>query len=175
MKFYSGRLMVSAFVLALFAPLAAAQDARGCNCSNPININIVKNSGMTNGYRADFRADMRMNQMTYGDKGVNKHFTDSIEYRLPSDTCETTTTVTWTIKNISGNSLQGNDSTGIYQNGAALVSHPIGALATGTTRSYSYTMTPAQAKARRVSVFAQDDTAVTEFRVVVTGCCIKPN
>ena len=147
----------------------------GCPCSNPVNINVDKNSGPTNGHKPDFPAAVRMNQMTYNDQGINKHFTDTISWKLPTDSCEVTAVATWTVRNNRANGLQANDTTGIWLNGAPLVSHPIGSLPSMGTKTFSYTFTGQQAKIGRASVVAQDDSAVIDFKVRVIGCCIKPN
>ena len=147
----------------------------GCNCSNPVNITIAKNKGATNGYAKDFGSGIRMNQMTYDDKRVDMHFTDTIQWKLPTKTCETTAKATWTVKNNGGNGLQSNDATYIFLNGKVLVGHNIGALNTGGTKTYTYTFKPAEAKEGRASLYTQDDSAVIDFKVDVRGCCITPN
>ncbi len=158
-----------------FAQDGARQIGSGCACSNPVNITVDKNSGPTNGHKPDFPAIARMNQMTYNDQGVDKFFTDTISWKLPTDACEVQAVATWTVRNNRANGLQKNDTTGIWLNGAPLVSHQIGALPSKGTKTYTYTFTPQQAKAGRASLVAQDDTAVIDFKVRVTGCCIKPN
>ena len=190
MKFPTRRLLLTSVSVAAFMGFgtAMAQDAERaamvrpiemgkCPCSHPVNISIRKgpSGSATNGTKSDAPPTWRMNQAVYDEKGVDKHFGDTISWKLPTNTCETTTTVSWTVKNNANNSLQNNDSTGLWLNGAALVSHAIGKLPLGQSKTYSYTMTPTQAKNMRVTLLAQDDTAVTDFRVTVVGCCINPN
>jgi hypothetical protein len=186
MKFNTRRTLLSGLSLAALmcaGSVLAQETARpmprdmspNCNCSSPVAINIVKNSGATAGLQSDFPSNFKVNQMTYNDPSINKHFGDTIKWTLPTSACETTTKVSWVVKNISGDGLQNNDTTGLWQNGSAIMSTKIGLLAKGANKPFSVTLTPAQAKAGRISLAAQDDTAVTEFKVQITGCCITPN
>jgi hypothetical protein len=155
--------------------MAKEERGGGCLCSNPVNITTRKNQGATNGYKPDFGPGIRMNQMTYDDKRVDLHFTDTIQWKLPTKNCETTAKATWTVKNNGGNGLQSNDQTYLFLNGKILVQNNIGAMNTGATKTYTYTFKPAEAKEGRASLYTQDDTAVIDFKVEVRGCCITPN
>lgn len=157
---------------------SSAGEGRGnCTCPSPININITKKSGPTSGVPSDFPANFAANQMTYNDPRFDLHFTDTIRWDVPKGTCELTSgVVTWTVKNMASNGIQNNDSTGLWINGSPLPGsgHTI-PLAPGATKTFTYNLTPAQIRNGRVSLAAQDDTAVVEFKVAIKGCCIRPN
>jgi hypothetical protein len=177
-------MLALALVVMLSGGVSSAQtsgprtaDGGGCSCPNPVNINITKSSGPTSGLQSDYPANFAANQMTYNDPRFDLHFTDTIRWDLPKGSCQLTSgVVTWTVKNTAANGIQDNDSTGLWINGAQLPGsgHTI-PIAPGTTKTFTYTLTPAQMRTGRVSLAVQDDTAVLNFSVAIRGCCITPN
>jgi hypothetical protein len=160
------------------SPCVLAQaPARPDGCSNPVAISVVKSSGGTNASRADFPPSVRVNQASYNDPAANKHFSDTLTWRLPTETCEISkAVVSWTVKNSAGDGLSIKETTSLWFNGAALVTHNLQpSLAKGQSRSFSFNLPPSAIKTGRVSVSAQEDLAVTEFKIEIVGCCIRPN
>lgn len=98
----------------LGAGAVMAKEGGKCICAFPVNFKQIKNSGPTQGLQSDVPSNFKANQMTYNDPGTEKHFTDTISWTLPTKTCQfDKATVTWTVKNIAGNGIQSNDSTGL--------------------------------------------------------------
>jgi hypothetical protein len=165
---------------ALFVSTAGVAQERasggGTPCPKPVTFVINKTSGTTNVNKADIPASFRANQMTYDDKGVDKHFSDTIAWDLPREQCcaYSEAVVTWTVKNNGNNGLQGNDSTGLWFNGSAIVSHLVGGLAPGATKTFTHALTMQQIQQGRITLLAQDDTAVVKFEVRIRGCCLTP-
>lgn len=158
-------------------PTGGPAATNGCTCPNPINFRVVKNTGATSGVQADFPSNFAVNQMTYSDGRADLHFGDSISWTLPRGACQVTRgVVTWKVKNMAANSIQDNDSTGLWFGGAQLPGsgHTV-AMPPGQVLSFSHTLTPAEIRNGRVSLAAQDDTAVIEFTVEIQGCCVTPN
>lgn len=190
MNFATRRLILSLVSVGsvMAAGLATAQDATSaamarpqasgsCPCSNPVNINIVKNSGATTPFAADFAAGQLTANMTgYNSTLVNKLFAETIQWTLPTKTCELTGKLSYTVKNVANNGLQANDLTVLMHNGAQVpgTRHSI-QLPVGQSQTFSYPLTPAQIQSGRVSIFVQDDTSVTDVRVSISGCCIRAN
>ena len=103
-----------------------------------------------------------------------EHFTDTISWTRPTKTCQFDyAKVTWTVKNIAGNGMQSNYTTGLWQNGSQLPGsgHNI-AMAKGQQLTFTQVLTPAQISVGHLTLVAQDDSAVTSFAVDITGCCI---
>ena len=182
------QLLKSAF---LFISLASANSAfsqaaapggrEECHCSNPVNVHIVKNSGPTSPVASDFRADMRLNQQGYNATQPNTHFADTLQWKMPaSKTCELTGKLSVKLKNL-GTSLSSNDTAGVFSGGRAVpgFSQSQGQVwssgqGAGATRTLTYQLTGAMMHQGRLSFFVQDDTAVQEMRLDITGCCITP-
>jgi hypothetical protein len=186
MKNFTRRIILSglSFAALLGAGAILAQDlpigpkypvGGGCHCSNPVNINIVKNSGASNPDPADFQPVHLTNNAPYNSPMANKFFAETIRWRLPTRTCELTGKVSYTVKNVANSSLQSNDTTALMVGGSSqpgtsqLIQLPV-----GQSHTYSYPLTSAQLLAGKVSIFVQDDTSVTNVQVTITGCCIKP-
>ena len=178
-------------LMALGADSAFAQaagerptDPRGgpCHCSDPVNVLIVKNSGPTSAVAGgDFRSDMRLNQQSYNATQPNTHFTDTLQWKMPtSKTCELKGQVTIKLKNL-GTSLSSNDSAGVFANGIAVpgFSQGVGTVwssgqGAGALKTLTYQLNTQMMQLGKLSFFAQDDTAVQEIRVEISGCCINP-
>ena len=176
-------------LMALGAGTAFAQatgekptDPRGgpCNCSNPVNVHIVKNSGSTSPVASDFRSDMRLNESPYNGTQVNKFFTDTLQWKVPaSKTCELKGQVTIKLKNL-GSSLSNNDTATVMAGGQAVprMSLGPGALWTSSTpgqlKTLNYQLTTQMMLSGKLSFVTQDDTAVQEISVHIEGCCITP-
>jgi hypothetical protein len=163
---------------AVMEPAGQKFPVLGCDsCSNPVNINIVKASGPTTPDPADFLPTHLVNPAGYNATQPNKLFAETIRWKLPAiRTCELKGTVTYTVKNVLNNSLQNTDSTALMSGGASIpgTSHPLN-LAPNQSQSFSYPLTSAQIHSGKISIFVQDDTAVTQVRVHIRGCCINPN
>lgn len=161
--------------------LVARPAPDSCNCSNPVNVHIVKNAGPTSALANEIRPDFRLNQQAYNHTQPNTHFTDTLRWKMPaSRTCELKGTLTIKVKNL-GTSLSSNDSVGVFQNGAVVpgMQQGPGVLWTsgqgaGTLKTITFPLTGAIMAQGQVTVFAQDDTAVQEVRVDIRGCCITP-
>jgi len=166
-----------------FAQATAPQPMDGpCHCSNPVNVHIVKNSGPTHADANDFtNPGVRLNQAPYNGTQVNQHFTETLKWNMPrSTTCELTGTVSIKLKNLG--TLSSNDSAGLFEKGRALpgFSQGVGTLwssnqGAGALRTLTYQLTSNMIKRGQLSIFVQDDTAVQEIKVDITGCCIVPN
>ncbi|MES2941915.1 MAG: hypothetical protein V4772_03485 [Pseudomonadota bacterium] len=162
---------------AVMAPGGQKFPIADCNfCSNPVNINIVKNSGATNPDTTDFLPTHLNNNVGYNSPQVNKFFAETIRWKLPTRTCELKGTVSYTVKNVANNGLQNNDTTALMASGAAVpgTSKPI-SLLMGQSQTFSYPLTSGQIHSGKISIFVQDDTSVTNVQVNIRGCCINPN
>ena len=159
-----------------FSPMEPRLPAQICNCSNPVNINIVKNSGVTSPDTADFLPTHLNNNVGYNAPQANKFFAETIRWKLPTRTCELKGTVRYTVKNVANSGLQNNDTTALMSAGASVAgtSQAIN-LALGQSKTFSYPLTSAQIHSGKVSIFVQDDTSVTNVQVNIRGCCINPN
>ncbi len=144
-------------------------------CPQPNVITLVKISGPTAHEPADIPANFKPVR-SFNDSRVDAHFGDTLRWRLPEGLCceVSNAVVTWTVKNNSSNALQQNDTTGLWFNKAPIVTHQIGALAGGASKTYTQALTPEQVANGRVTILAQDDTAVTEIRVRIESCCVRP-
>jgi hypothetical protein len=47
--------------------------------------------------------------------------------------------------------------------------------AKGATKQFTYVLNPNEIMAGHVTLVAQDDTTVTDFKVEITGCCTDPS
>ncbi len=157
-------------------------DPRGgpCHCSNPVNVHIVKNSGATSPVASDFRSDMRLNESPYNGTQVNKFFTDTLRWKMPtSKTCELTGKVTIKLKNL-GSSLSSNDTATVMAGGQAVPGMSLGPGALwsnntpGQLKTLTYQLTTQMMLSGQLSFVTQDDTAVQEISVHIEGCCITP-
>ncbi len=179
MSFTKRNLLVSGLTLAalLGAGVVMAQEGNKCHCAFPVNFTQIKNSGPTQGLQTDVPSNFKANQMTYNDPSTDKHFTDTISWTLPTKICQfDKALVTWTIANIAGNGMQSNDTTGLWQNGGQIAgsSHNI-AMAKGQRKTFTQVLNPAQIGVGHVTLVAQDESAVMDFKVEITGCCIDPS
>lgn len=175
-------LLVAGAVMAQDAAMAPGGQKfpiADCNfCSNPVHINIVKNSGATNPDPADFSPAHLVNPAGYNATQPNKLFAETIRWKLPaSRTCELRGTVSYTVKNVLNNNLQSNDLTVLMTAGGTQVAgtRQSIALPLNQSQTFSYPLTSAQIRSGKVSIFVQDDTSVTNVKVNIRGCCIHPN
>lgn len=187
MKLLNRRILLStlSFAAMTVAGVSMAQDAvrpmpsdlgGRCNCSHPVNIKIQKNSNPTPDTK-DFPAGfLKSPAAPYMFAGTNYHFGDTIKWTVPTKTCEVKGTISWTVTNLGADGLQTNDSSSLSANGASIpgMGGSIGSLPKGGTKTFSYPMTAAIWKSGQISVSLQDDTAMKDFKVEVTGCCIDP-
>lgn len=152
---------------------------QGCeSCSNPFKFEVLKSSGPTNPDPSDFLPAHLVNPAGYNGTQPNKLFAETIRWTVPAiRPCEMEGTVSYTVKNVLNDGLQGNDLTVLMIAGGTQVPgtrQPI-ALPVGQSQTFSYPLTPAQIQSGKVSIFVQDDTSVTQVKVNIRGCCINPN
>ncbi len=154
---------------------AGVQGGPPIRCPRQHRVVLAKNSGGAAPEAADLPAGFKPGT-GYNDAKPNAHFADTTKWSMPVGfTCEALRAeVSWTVKNLSGATLQGGDSTGLWFNKVAVVSHKVGPLASGASKSYAQTLTQAQVAQGRVTLIAQDDLAVTEFKVQIDACCVTP-
>lgn len=72
----------------------------------------------------------------------------------------------------------GNDSISLWKNGSVLYWQylwPNTGVSAGTTTTLTIPIAPSWLNGYRLSFLVQDDTAVLNAKLVVTGCCVKPN
>lgn len=188
MKYAARRFLLSGLSLAAllvagavtaqdaFSPMEPRLPAQICNCSNPVNINMLKNSGPTSPDTTDFLPAHLVNPASYNTPQPNKLFAETIRWKLPTRTCELKGSVSYTVKNVANSSLQNNDTTALVAGGVSVpgTSQSIHLLL-GQSQTFSYPLTSAQIHSGKVSIFVQDDTAVTQVRVNIRGCCINPS
>lgn len=176
------------FAALLVSGAVTAQDAAApmekfpvadCNfCPNPVSVNIVKNSGATSPDPADFLPTHLNNNVGYNSTQANRFFAETIRWRMPAArVCELKGTLTYTLRNVANSGLQNNDLAVVLTAGGTQVagSRQSITLAAGQSQTYTYTMTSAQIRSGKISLFVQDDTSVTNVRVNIRGCCINPN
>jgi hypothetical protein len=158
--------------------MAMPMDMKGCPCSNPVNVQIVKNSSPTP-LASDFAPQYAGKPpVAYNDNGIDHYFRDTLYWKIPTKTCELKGTITWTVVNNRGNGIQYNDTSWAMLNGAAIpgMGGPVGSLPTGGTKTFGpYNLSSAQIHSGHISVGLQDDSAMKDIRVSITGCCITPN
>jgi hypothetical protein len=152
---------------------------RSGNCIADPSLQTFKHvTGPTSGVASDFSpsteiAAPTMNEMPYNDSGVNKWFTDTLTWTPPppSGRCYRAPagSASWTVKNIAGDSQQNNDDTALIINGHILAGsrHYHEAIPVGQSRTYTYQLTQADIAAGHISLYVEDDTAVTEFVVTM--------
>ncbi|GIX23594.1 MAG: hypothetical protein KatS3mg122_0825 [Caldimonas sp.] len=72
----------------------------------------------------------------------------------------------------------GNDAISIWKNGTVLYSQPIYTtfpVAAGSVKTLTIPVQPSWLDGCRLSFQVQDDSAVLDAKLVVSGCCVKPN
>lgn len=163
---------------------AAGRGPVDCPCPIPVKVHISKSALGTNADASDFPpiAVKRLNEASYNATQVNKMFTETFKWEKPKGrVCEVKGSVTIKLKNLG--EIASNDSVGLFENGKGLPGFSQGgtggALWQGTKpgaiKTVTFNLTSAMVQRGQLSILVQDDTAVQEVKLDITGCCITPN
>lgn len=173
------------------APLEALPIApRGTPCPHPVALTLTSPASQTTQYAADFPTTLNVAGAVFNQTQTNKHFGHTFQFKPPEGKCcqANPGVLTVTYKALSNGSSHkstdaGNDGGGPVRNGVALNNMqpggynyiwPANGVTAGQTTVKTYSIPASWVASGRVSLMAQDDTAVVKAVLQVSGCCVTP-
>jgi hypothetical protein len=166
------------------ARMAAPGPVQGSACPHPVNMTITRNSGagtiMAGDYPPAYLAALAGS--VFNQTAVNKQFGHTFQFRPGKGACcqYQTGKLVVTYKALRDNPA--NDGTRVFSNGGAnsvlftgsdAAGHIWSSSPTaGQTVTRTFVIPAGMVASGHVSLWAQDDTAVTSATLTITGCCV---
>ena len=153
-------------------------------CPHPHNVTLTPSGAPTPDLR-EFPANSNVGGSVWNQTVFNKHFGHTFRFEQPKgDCCQYSPGVlTVTYKALDGggvgSSSSSNDGGGAVHKGLSVpgaYGYIFGnaPVATGTVVTKTYTIPAGIMASGKVSLYAQDDTAVVSATLRISGCCVTP-